>query len=119
MAAMLIENALFTLNTFVMKLNNLSKQWMLIVFACLQMTILCAQTQESMTFEAYIDGSDYVHVQGNNVWYVHRNYQLPGRWNGAHEPTYINGNAWQPKWDGDISSKYSSLKPPLSTAGIS
>ena len=52
---------------------------------------------EYLHFLAWIDGSDYLHIQGNNVWYVHRNFQYPGIW-AANNPTYVNGDPWYPIW---------------------
>ena len=53
--------------------------------------------REVMTFRAYIDGSDSVHIQSNTVWYVHQNYELPGKWPGTNNfPTIINGNQTHP-----------------------
>jgi hypothetical protein len=34
---------------------------------------------------AWIDGSDYLYIQGNNAWFVHRNYMIPNE-----NPTYIS-----------------------------
>jgi hypothetical protein len=37
-----------------------------------------APVQHTLHFLAWIDGSDWLYLQGNEVWYVHRNYQYPG-----------------------------------------
>ncbi|MEO6452440.1 MAG: T9SS type A sorting domain-containing protein [Ginsengibacter sp.] len=113
-----------------MKPKFLFKRSILIALQCFFLNILfaqhtfvipddCTMQMRSMTFRAYIDGSDYIHVLGNKVWYVHRNFQLPGKWDGANEPTYINGNVWFPDWSGDISDKYTLLNPPLASPIIS
>lgn len=60
---------------------------------------------EYLHFRAWIDGSDYLYIQGGKVWYVHRNFQYPGLWKGPHGevhdppiPTYINSDPWNPEW---------------------
>jgi len=75
--------------------------------------------RQVMTFRAYIDGSDFVHIQSNTVWYVHRNFQLPGKWPGTNNfPTIINGNDWLPNWaTAPVSSKYEGLVPSLPSSG--
>jgi len=75
--------------------------------------------REVMTFRAYIDGSDSVHIQSNTVWYVHQNYELPGKWPGTNNfPTIINGNDWLPNWaTAPVSSKYEGLVPSLPSSG--
>jgi hypothetical protein len=71
----------------------------------------------SLTFSALIDGSDYLHIQGNSLWYVHRNWDRPGQWQGRNEPTYVNGNIWYPSWNGNVSEPYV-FSPPLPGKGI-
>jgi len=75
---------------------------------------------EYLHFLAWIDGSDYLHIQGNNVWYVHRNFQYPGLW-AANNPTYVNGDPWYPVWPDDWGyddygqrslDTYTNLNPP-------
>jgi hypothetical protein len=81
--------------------------------------IVATQGARTMTFRAFIDGSDYVHVQGEHVWYVHRYFELPGRYPGVNVPTYVNGNAWFPQWrypdarEGNYTRPYTPLTPPL------
>ena len=81
--------------------------------------IVATKGARTMTFRAKIDGSDYVHVQGEDVWYVHRYYELPGRYPGENYPTYVNGNAWYPQWqypdprEGNYTTPYTPLTPPL------
>jgi len=70
-----------------------------------------------MTFRAFIDGSDFVNIQSNTVWYVHRNFELPGKWGGNDFDTFINGMAWHPEWVGGVSKPFTNLSPPLSTCG--
>jgi hypothetical protein len=61
-----------------------------------------------LTVLALIDGSDVLKIRGNELWFEHRNFELPGKWvdhfdASGNEPTYINSEAWAPKWNGDVS----------------
>src|SRR4029078_9462366 len=98
-------------------LQNLYLKLIISSFLILAGIQAISQQMSSMTFRALIDGSDFVHVKGSQVWYEHRNYQFPGLSDGSNEPTYINGNEWFPMWSGNLSGKYSSLNPPLPGAG--
>ena len=73
------------------------------------------QTQQSgtklVTILSLIDGSDVLKIRGNELWFEHRNFVLPGKWvddsdASGNEPTYINGEAWAPKWSGNVSLPY-------------
>src|SRR5678815_3628967 len=73
------------------------------------------QTQQSgtkvVTVLSLIDGSDVLKIRGNELWFEHRNFVLPGKWtdhtdDSGNEPTYINTEAWAPKWNGDVSIPY-------------
>ena len=72
-----------------------------------------------VTVLSLIDGSDVLKIRGNELWFEHRNFQLPGKWvndfeASGDEPTYINSEAWVPKWSGPVSLPYtakSSLLP--------
>ncbi len=72
-----------------------------------------------LTILSLIDGSDILKIRGSEVWFEHRNFVLPGKWASdveatGDEPTYINSEAWVPKWSGTISLPYtakSSLLP--------
>ncbi len=66
----------------------------------------------SLRVRAFIDGSDTINVRGNELWYEHHTYDLPGTWNGRFdEPTYINGEPWKPEWNGNVSSPFQDLLP--------
>jgi hypothetical protein len=71
----------------------------------------------TLTFRAWIDGSDYVHIQGNNMWLVHRGFQYQGLWQSAggegcpsdmspyvwpagdpHREVLVNAAPWIPQW---------------------
>ena len=73
------------------------------------------QTQQSgtklVTVLSLIDGSDVLKIRGNELWFEHRNFVLPGKSvdhvdASGNEPTYINGEAWAPKWSDDVSLPY-------------
>jgi autotransporter-associated beta strand protein len=76
-----------------------------------------------LTFRVLIDGSDFVHIRGADIWYVHRYSRLPGDAldSSPLKPTYVNGQAWQPEWtgatNGATSSRFVSLNPPLPESG--
>jgi hypothetical protein len=61
----------------------------------------------TLSFSACIDGSDEVHIKGNQLWYVHKTWLLPGQHpdcpGDGNLPTYINGAAWYPVWNGNVS----------------
>jgi hypothetical protein len=64
-----------------------------------------------VTILSLIDGSDVLKIRGNELWIEHRNFVLPGKWvdhtdASGNEPTYINSDAWVPKWNGDVSLPY-------------
>lgn len=57
------------------------------------------------TIRAWIDGSDFIKVRGNQLWLVHRNYMFPGRqYPEIGVSTFVNGHAWQPQWQGNVSN---------------
>jgi hypothetical protein len=102
------------------KMNKIKKieaiTMLVIVLALTISTVGMANAAYSgaVNFRAYVDGSDYVYIQGGGatVWYEHRNFALPGKWNGANEPTYIDGDSWYPDWSTDpLSDKYDSPLP--------
>ncbi len=90
------------------------------------------QTQQSgtklVTVLTLIDGSDVLKIRGNELWFEHRNFVLPGKRvdhsdASGNEPIYINGEAWVPKWNDDVSLPYAAKArllpegPPNSTPG--
>ena len=58
-------------------------------------------TGAKLSLRAYIDGVDEVHVKGNQLWYTHFEYDLPGQNNNNNYPTYINAKEWMPTWTGN------------------
>ncbi|MCE5228374.1 hypothetical protein LLG95_02095 [bacterium] len=65
--------------------------------------------KQQIQVRAFIDGSDCLKIQGNKVWWQHRRYNLPGKWQGADEPTYINGEQWMPSWDESLVNNHGAL----------
>ncbi len=73
----------------------------------------------ALHFRAYIDGSDYLHIRGGELWYEHRNYDLPGRNAGNDFPTYVNGYPWQPEWLFGVSLPIELVPPMPDESGYS
>ena len=59
-----------------------------------------------LRIRSFVDGCDIVKVQGDKVWFEHQAYALPGQWMGFNEPTFVNGQRWQPTWTGSDSDKF-------------
>ena len=60
---------------------------------------------------AFIDDKDEIKIQGNKVWWEHEQGAFPGDPKGANQPTFVNGIAWRPQWDGTNSMPFESLAP--------
>ena len=80
----------------------------------------CAQlqfwgsTHGSVQIKAFIDGSDTIKIRGNELWYEHHKYDLPGKWQEKFdEPTFVNDSAWKPEWNGLMSNRFRELNPAL------
>ena len=68
----------------------------------------------SVQIKAFIDGTDTIKIRGNELWYEHHRWDLPGKWQGRFdEPTTINGTEWKPQWDGLMSNRFQDLSPAL------
>jgi len=64
--------------------------------------------------KAFIDGSDTIKIRGNELWYEHHKYDLPGKWQDRFdEPTTINSTEWKPKWNGLMSDRFQDFRPLL------
>jgi hypothetical protein len=61
--------------------------------------------------KAFIDDKDVIKIQGNKVWWEHERGTFPGDPKGGNQPTFINGIAWRPQWDGTNSIPFESLAP--------
>ena len=68
-------------------------------------------TSNIITIKARIDGRDVLKIQGKRVWWEHELGGLPGDPKGGNEPTYINGIAWRPQWEGSNSIPFETLAP--------
>ncbi|MBN2181607.1 MAG: hypothetical protein JW715_06815 [Sedimentisphaerales bacterium] len=68
----------------------------------------------SIQIKAFIDGSDTIKIRGNELWYEHQKYDLPGKWQGRFdEATTINGVEWKPEWNGLMSNRFGDFKPAM------
>lgn len=65
----------------------------------------------TIKIKAYIDGKDILKIQGNKVWWQHEQAGFPGDPKGGNQPTFINGIAWRPQWDGSNSIPFETLAP--------
>ena len=75
---------------------------------------LWATPHGSVQIKAFIDGSDTIKIRGDELWYEHHKYDLPGKWqNRFDEPTFINDMAWKPEWNGLISNRFRDFSPAL------
>jgi hypothetical protein len=68
-------------------------------------------TSNTITIKAFIDGRDILKIQGNKVWWEHGVGTFPGDPKGGNEPTFINGIAWIPQWNGSNSIPFEALAP--------
>jgi len=72
-------------------------------------------TSGRIEIRAYIDGVDVIKVRGKKLWYEHVTAELPGKWDGHDEPTFVNQEKWMPWWDGHTSRPYekiTAMRPP-------
>lgn len=87
------------------------------VLGALALSVACVATPKAVTphrlvVKAYVDGSDFLMMRGNQVRWVHRGWELPGL-DEAKEPTYLNGTAWWPKWQNRLISLPVTVADPL------
>jgi hypothetical protein len=68
-------------------------------------------SKNTIGIKAYIDGKDILKIQGNKVWWQHEQAGFPGDPKGGNQPTFINGIAWRPQWDGSNSIPFETLAP--------
>jgi hypothetical protein len=55
--------------------------------------------------EALIDGGSAFHVRPDSIWWEHAGAaSKPGKWSGQDQPTYINGEPWNPRWQNKAST---------------
>jgi RNA polymerase sigma factor (sigma-70 family) len=68
-------------------------------------TVQEIESHGTLTIRMHVDGSDFLRVSGNQLWLEHAFYVRPDN------PIYVNGRPWSPTWDGNVSTKYTGLKP--------
>lgn len=78
---------------------------------------------DTITIRALIDGTSRLHLQGDTAQWHHIHFQAPGLFDGANEPTTINGFDWYPIFSSPYctdcwSSVYSGMSPAMPTADI-
>jgi hypothetical protein len=66
--------------------------------------------ERSIEVRATVDGVDVIQVQGDRLWIEHHEYVLPS---GIE----VNGERWEPEWDGPMSGPLRGLHPPLPQVG--
>ena len=100
----------------------MKKMYISIALLCLGCIVLmgCSSLQlwgtphGSVQIKAFIDGSDTIKIRGNELWYEHQKWDLPGKWQGRFdEPTTINGMEWKPEWNGLMSNRFQDFSPTL------
>jgi hypothetical protein len=66
-----------------------------------------ATARGQIRIRAYVDHRSVLKLQRNRLWWEHSGggYR-PGEQKSVNEPTYVNGLAWRPEWDGNISRPY-------------
>ena len=74
--------------------------------------------QGKLRIISLIDGSDFVKIRGNQIWFEHRGWQLPGKTQDfasgpADEPTLLNAFEWKPVWNGNLSEPLAGRIPAL------
>ena len=55
----------------------------------------------TVQIDAYIDGSSWLRIQGNTLWWEHETFAAPGQWDGDVPPplpTVVDGQNWYPDW---------------------
>lgn len=60
-----------------------------------------------LSIRSLIDGADRLMIRGDQVWFEHLAYELPGRWSGFEYPTTFNREIeWHPVWKTDYSDTF-------------
>ena len=66
-----------------------------------------------LTVRACVDGSDWINVQGDQLWWEHRNHTTVGLHPGcSFSETLVDGVAWTPSWTGTTSSSFTVTELP-------
>ena len=53
---------------------------------------------DRLVIEAFIDGNAELHITSDGLYWKERGVDKPGLHDGHNDPTYVNGQAWQPVW---------------------
>jgi len=49
--------------------------------------------------DAFLEGGSRLFIDHEKLWWAHYPGQSePGKFGGADEPTYVNGQPWKPEW---------------------
>ena len=67
----------------------------------------------AISFFVSIDGNEEIHIQGNNLWYEHQDWELPEKISDLDYLTTIDEDKWVPEWDGYTSNVYNRLSHAL------
>jgi hypothetical protein len=51
-----------------------------------------------LTIEGMVDGPSTFHLRAEGIYWVNGANAKPGKHEGRNEPTYVNGQPWQPRW---------------------
>ena len=76
-------------------------------------------TSGALHLQLQVDGSDTIKVQKNRLWIEHHSHRRPGQigmFNDAgalpdNNAVYVNGEAWKPRWRGDVSEAFQNEDP--------
>jgi len=71
----------------------------ILITSC-DLTTLYTQGPTILNIRAYIDGRSQLIIKDNVVYWLHLDFDAPGRWElgEAFQPTYINRVRWEPSW---------------------
>ena len=62
--------------------------------------------RSKLKVRTFIDGADVLFVRGDQIWFKHYAYDLPGKWRKVNEPSYVNGSEWMPEWKDSLSDRF-------------
>lgn len=90
--------------TFQIKVSSLRNVALIILGVILAVAIFAAPVyfltgKKSVTFKAYVDGTDVVKISGDRLWIEHQDWRLPTK-------ITINGDKWNPEWNGNNTMPY-------------
>jgi len=61
------------------------------------MTVYFLAGPKTVTFKAFVDGTDVVKLSGKKLWIEHQAFQRPGK-------MLVNGQKWNPAWNNNTST---------------